>query len=130
MVWANFLWLSLLHPATCGESKTFSDCINFLKVSGVLLSINKASNELFSYSKTSNPAPKICPDSNANSRSLVTTLLPRAVLRSQKGLVNLAINWRLTICFVSGFQGYANSKPLRAFEEFPKILGWHFRPQH
>ena len=71
----------------------------------MLLSLNRFSKDDFSYSKTSKPAPSICPDFKAETRSEVTTLLPRAVFMSQNGFLNPFIRSLLTIFIVDSVSG-------------------------
>ena len=88
MVCANFILLSTVQPATCGESSTLFALIKYSKASGTLFLEKRCSKEVFSYSKTSKAAPNIFPDFKAATKSVVITADPRAVFMSQKFFLN------------------------------------------
>src|SRR5690606_29179750 len=96
---------SMVQPAICGLKITLSIAKSSFKELGKLSESNKVSNEPFSNSKTSRPAPRIFPDFNAETKSAVTTLLPRAVFINQKDFENEAIKSAFTILSVNGVHG-------------------------
>lgn len=88
MVWASFLWLSMVHPATWGLSTTRSLFSRYSRASGFVWLCKNPSKELFSYSNTSNPAPSTLPVFSAFIKSALTTAEPLPVFSSQIGCVN------------------------------------------
>src|SRR5690606_21528113 len=104
-----FSLLSMVQPAMCGDKITFSAFNKYWNASGSSPS-NKCSNDDFSYSKTSSPAPITLPELSAETKSEVTTFLPREVLMSQNGFANELINSSFTILSVWFVQGMCRLK--------------------
>jgi hypothetical protein len=75
--------------------------MRYWKLAFSVMSLDNLSNDFFSYSKTSKPAPRIFPLFNPLTKSFVITQLPLAVLISQKGFLQLLMNELFIIPFDS-----------------------------